>query len=142
MLTVYTHLRKIGAVTLGISKGIYAHRRSLFECAVSSPSSSMPNAFASTAKVSVFGTKRLRRQRCMNAFVTSDNAFLHNRGFHSIIKRHHNCYEFVARHVGVHAVLWHLKSCRASRHILTHRVKCTLRYSYCVSEVLMAWIAI
>ena len=35
-------------------------------------------------------------------------------GFHSVIKRHHNCYEFVVRYVGVHAVLWHLKSCRAS----------------------------
>ena len=41
-------------------------------------------------------------------------------GFHSVIKSLHNCYEFVVRHVGVHAVLWHLKSCRASRRILTH----------------------
>ena len=39
-------------------------------------------------------------------------------GFHSVIKRHHNCYKFVVRHVGVLPVLWRLKSCRASRRIL------------------------
>ena len=53
-------------------------------------------------------------------------------GFHSVMKRHHNCYEFVVHHVGVHAVLWHVKSCRASRLILTHWMRCTLRYSYWV----------
>ena len=39
-------------------------------------------------------------------------------GFHSVTKRHHNCYKFVVRH----PVLWRLKSSRASRRILAASV--------------------
>ena len=61
-------------------------------------------------------------------------------GFHNIIKRHHNCYKFVIHHVGLHAVLWHLKRRRASRRILTLWMKCTLQDTERSCHLLMAWI--